>query len=90
MHFLVEFLVAVTRGSERCRCCDLSCASHSHIIIAADQETERFHFALSFSVELAEINTLQKLFNMVKVSFNKALAIKDPKKETLIPDVQVL
>ncbi|XP_042587116.1 integral membrane protein 2Bb isoform X2 [Cyprinus carpio] len=25
---------------------------------------------------------------MVKVSFNKALAIKDPKKETLIPDVQ--
>uniref|UniRef100_A0A8C2DXV0 Integral membrane protein 2 n=1 Tax=Cyprinus carpio TaxID=7962 RepID=A0A8C2DXV0_CYPCA len=27
---------------------------------------------------------------MVKVSFNKALAIKDPKKETLIPDVQVL
>uniref|UniRef100_A0A8C1ZKG7 Integral membrane protein 2 n=1 Tax=Cyprinus carpio TaxID=7962 RepID=A0A8C1ZKG7_CYPCA len=88
MHFQVDFLVAVTRGSERCRCCDLSCASHSHIIIAADQETQRFHFALSFSVELAEINTLQKLFNMVKVSFNKALAIKDPKKETLIPDVQ--
>ncbi|KAK9969290.1 hypothetical protein ABG768_027479 [Culter alburnus] len=25
---------------------------------------------------------------MVKVSFNKALALKDPKKETLIPDVQ--
>ncbi len=26
---------------------------------------------------------------MVKVSFNKALAIKDPKKENLIPGVQV-
>uniref|UniRef100_A0A9J7ZRI8 Integral membrane protein 2 n=1 Tax=Cyprinus carpio carpio TaxID=630221 RepID=A0A9J7ZRI8_CYPCA len=33
-------------------------------------------------------NLLQTLFIMVKVSFNKALAFKDPKKENLIPDVQ--
>lgn len=85
---VVDFQVVVTRGSESCICSDLSCASHTDI--AADQEIERFHFALSILSRSRGNNNLQQLLSMVKVAFNKALAVKDPKKESLITGVQVL
>lgn len=82
---VVDFLVVVTRGSG------------ASVVICHVRHTQTLLLirklnALSFVSLLFRFHgnsNLQRPFSMVKVSFNKALALKDPKKESLIPDVQV-
>ncbi len=63
---------------------------HTHTLLLI-RKLNAFISCCVFFLDLAErTKHFHELFSMVKVSFNTALAIKDPKKESLIPGVQVL